>query len=104
LTPAVREYLAEVIRRDPAPFDVADFAHALQSVKQWIISHRRILREPLVVRSLAEVAKDYPHIRPEMLQRAYACAVPWARDIADRDEARRAAYEARRLAARQQSD
>ena len=90
------EYLAEVVRRDPAPFDAADFAYALQEVKRSIMPYRHnILRDPLLVCSLAEIAKDHRRIRPEMLQRAYACLVPWARDVVDRDEARRAAFEAK---------
>lgn len=99
------EYLAEVIRRDPAPFDAADFAYALQEVKRSIMPYRRaLLRDPVTMHSLAEIAKDHPHIRPEMLQRAYACLAPWARDMTDKGEARRAAYEARQLAARTLGD
>jgi hypothetical protein len=105
MPPDVRAYLAEAIRRDPAPFDAADFDHALQSVKRAIIPYRsNILREPGRVCSLAEITADHPFIRPEMLQRAYACFVPWARDVMDKGEARRAAYGARRLAARTQGD
>lgn len=102
--PDVCAYLAEVIRRDPVPFDAADFEYALQSVKRSIIPYHPDIWGSLRVCSLAEIAKDHRFIRPEMLQRAYACLVPWAREVVDKGEARRAAYEARRLAAKAQSD
>lgn len=90
------EYLAEVIRRDPAPFDAADYAYAKQEVKRLIWPYRGPdTRGPLTIRPLADVAKDMRHHRPEMVQRAYEALLPWAQKVVDDCEARIAASRAR---------
>lgn len=90
------EYLAEVIRRDPEPFDAADYAYAEQEVKRLIWPYRGPgTRGPLTFRSLADVAKDMRHHRPEMVQRAYEALLPWAQKVVDDCEARIAATRAR---------